>query len=79
MSTEFDTARTLDVHGESCPTPVVRTKGAIDGLDRGEVIEVIATGSMSDVENWASDADGVELLSSARDGRLETHYIRKTE
>jgi len=72
---------TLDVQGESCPIPVVKTKGAIDDLARGEVLEVVATdsGSMSDIDGWASETDGVELLAQEEGDGIYTHYVRKTE
>ena len=81
MSAEYDIAETLDVKGESCPMPVVKTKGAIDDLAEGEVLEVVATdsGSMSDIEGWASGTAGVELLGQEADGDVYKHYVRKTE
>ena len=47
MSAEYDIAETLDVKGASCPMPVVKTKGAIDDLAAGEILEVLATDSGS--------------------------------
>jgi TusA-related sulfurtransferase len=81
MSAEFDITQTLDVQGESCPMPVVKTKGAADDLAAGEVLEVVATdsGSMSDIEGWASGTAGVELLSQEEGDGLYRHYVRKTE
>jgi TusA-related sulfurtransferase len=58
---------TLDVQGESCPTPVVKTKGAID------------SGSMSDIDRWASGTDGVELFVQEEGDGIYTHHVRKTE
>ena len=51
----FDTpTETLDVTGESCPIPVVKTKQAVDDLARGALLEVHATdvGSVSDIDGW---------------------------
>jgi TusA-related sulfurtransferase len=81
MSTEFDIAETLDVKGASCPMPVVKTKAAIDELDGGAVLEVLATdpGSMSDIEGWASGTGGVELVDQVDGGDVYKHYVRKTE
>ncbi|MFC6976733.1 sulfurtransferase TusA family protein [Halomicroarcula sp. GCM10025709] len=81
MSTEYDIAETLDVQGASCPMPVVKTKTAIDDLDAGEVLEVLATdpGSMSDIDGWASGTPGVELLDQVDGDDVYTHYVRKTE
>ncbi|MEF8806447.1 sulfurtransferase TusA family protein [Natronomonas sp.] len=81
MSAEYDIAETLDVKGESCPMPVVKTKGAIDDLAEGEVLEVLATdsGSMSDIDGWASGTDGVELIGQEEGDDVYKHYVRKTE
>ena len=81
MSTEYTVSETLDVKGESCPMPVVKTKGAIDDLTEGEVLEVLATdsGSMSDIAGWAETTDGVELLDQVEDDDVFKHYTRKTE
>ncbi|MDB9249698.1 sulfurtransferase TusA family protein [Halorubrum ezzemoulense] len=81
MSAEFDIAETLDVKGASCPMPVVKTKSAVDGLDAGEVLEVLATdpGSMSDLDGWADGTEGVELLDQAEGEDVYKHYVRKTE
>ena len=81
MSTEYTVSETLDVKGESCPMPVVKTKGAIDNLTEGEVLEVLATdsGSMSDIAGWAETTDGVELLDQVENNDVFKHYVRKTE
>jgi len=81
MSAEFDIAETLDVKGASCPMPVVKTKGAIDDLTEGEILEVLATdpGSMSDIDGWASGTDGVELLDQEEGDDVYKHYVQKTE
>jgi TusA-related sulfurtransferase len=85
MSTEFEVTETLDVKGESCPMPVVKTKQATDGLAQSEVLEVVATdsGSMSDVKGWANTTGGVELLDQRETEEggesVYRHYVRKTE
>ncbi|CAI48580.1 UPF0033 family protein [Natronomonas pharaonis DSM 2160] len=83
MST--DATETLDVKGENCPMPVIKTKGAFDDLDAGDTLEVVATdaGSLSDIEGWADSTDGAELLDqeeAEEDGAaVYKHYLRKTE
>ena len=85
MSTDHDTAETLDVQGANCPMPVMKTKQAIDDRDTDEVLEVLATdpGSMSDIKGWASSTAGVELVDQIEtegDGEeVYKHYVRKTE
>ena len=80
MSSEYQIAETLDVKGASCPMPVVQTKSAIDDLAEGEILEVVATdsGSMSDLDGWATGTDGVELLEQVEDGDVYKHYVKKT-
>ncbi len=83
MSTE--TTETLDVKGQNCPMPVIKTKGAFDELADGETLEVVATdaGSVSDIAGWADSTDGAELLDqteASEDGEtVYKHYIRKAE
>ncbi|WP_123620293.1 sulfurtransferase TusA family protein [Halorubrum sp. CSM-61] len=81
MSAEYDIAETLDVKGTSCPMPVVKTKGAIDDLAAGEILEVLATdsGSMSDIDGWAAGTEGVELVDQEEGDDVYKHYVRKTE
>ncbi|QHS16621.1 sulfurtransferase TusA family protein [haloarchaeon 3A1-DGR] len=81
MSDAFDITETLDVKGASCPMPVVQTKSAIDELETGDVLEVVATdpGSMSDIDGWAAGTEGVELLDQAAGDDVYKHYVRRTE
>jgi len=81
MRSNIDVTETLDVTGQNCPMPVIKTKGAVDGLSPGDVLEVVATdsGSMSDIEGWAESTDGVELVEQVEGDGTYTHYVRKTE
>lgn len=81
MATEIDVTTTLDVQGQNCPIPVVKTKQAADDLSTGDVLEVISTdsGSMSDIAGWADSTDGVELLDQEEGEDVYSHYVRKTE
>ncbi|ELY92402.1 SirA-like domain-containing protein [Natrialba hulunbeirensis JCM 10989] len=81
MSSEYDVTETLDVKGQSCPMPIVKTKQAIDDLESGDLLEVVATdsGSMSDIQGWAAGTSGVELLDQVEGDDLYTHYVKKTE
>ncbi|ELY48556.1 sulfurtransferase TusA family protein [Natronolimnohabitans innermongolicus] len=80
MSSEYDITETLDVKGQSCPMPIVKTKQAIDDLEAGAVLEVVATdsGSMSDIQGWADGTNGVDLLEQVEDGDHYIHYVEKT-
>lgn len=78
---EYEAAQTLDVTGQSCPMPVVKTKQSIDQLPPDTVLEVLSTdpGSESDIAGWADTTDGVELVDQEDDGEVYRHYVRKTE
>lgn len=84
MSTDTE-ATTLDVTGQNCPMPVIKTKGAFDDLEVGETLEVLATdrGSVSDIKGWAGSVAGAELVDqeeTTEDGRtVYRHSIRKVE
>ena len=84
MSTET-AAETLDVKGQNCPMPVIKTKGAFDSLAAGEVLEVVATdaGSVSDIAGWAESTDDAELVDQTETTEggenVYKHYLRKAE
>ncbi|WP_129116781.1 sulfurtransferase TusA family protein [Halegenticoccus tardaugens] len=79
-----DIAETLDVKGQSCPMPVVKTRQAIDALEADDVLEVLATdsGSVSDIRGWANATPDVELLDQTEDGSggetVYKHYVKRT-
>jgi TusA-related sulfurtransferase len=81
MSSNIDVTETLDVKGQNCPMPVIKTKQAVDELAAGDVLEVVATdsGSMSDIKGWAESTAGVELVDQVEGDGVYTHYVRKTE
>lgn len=47
--------KTLDVRGTKCPIPIVKAKQALDALQPGDTLEVLATdaGSVADFQGWA--------------------------
>ncbi|WP_281998793.1 sulfurtransferase TusA family protein [Priestia flexa] len=51
----MNVTKQLDAKGLACPMPIVRTKKAMNELQTGEVLEVIATdkGAKSDLTAWA--------------------------
>lgn len=65
--------RRLDVRGTKCPVPIVRAKKEIDGMQAGDVLEVMATdpGSMSDFQGWAKTSK-LAVLKEQRTEKDET-------
>jgi tRNA 2-thiouridine synthesizing protein A len=70
----------LDCSGLSCPMPIIKTKKAIDGLQLGQVLEMIATdpGSKSDMDAWTKKT-GHQLLGSQEEGGKFMFLIRKAK
>jgi tRNA 2-thiouridine synthesizing protein A len=68
----------LDCRGTLCPMPVIRLRQAIDGIEPGAVIRVLATdpASVHDMPAFARNT-GHELLSSASDAGVFEFYFRK--
>jgi tRNA 2-thiouridine synthesizing protein A len=71
-------AETLDVRGLRCPLPVLRARKALQGLEPGSVLTVLATdpASVIDFPHFCHQA-GLDLLSTRRDGDVLVFEIRK--
>lgn len=70
----------LDCSGLACPMPILKTKKAVDGMQVGQVLKMIATdpGSISDMEAWTSKT-GHELLDQEQDGGKYVFYVKKAK
>lgn len=70
--------KTLDAKGLACPMPIVQTKKAVESLEPGQVMEVLATdsGSGADIKAWAENANH-QFLGTLQDGDVYKHYLRK--
>lgn len=69
---------TLDIQGETCPYPAIKTLEALEGLTKGEVLEVISD-CMQSINNIPTDAKnhGYEMLDIQQDGSTIRFLIRK--
>ena len=76
---ELKVVKTLDCSGMLCPMPVIKTKKAIDGMEIGEILEMISTdpGAPPDMEAWARQTKH-DLLESHDEGGKYRFMIRKT-
>jgi tRNA 2-thiouridine synthesizing protein A len=76
MSTQFD--QELDCSGLSCPMPILKTKKAVDAMQTGQVLKMIATdpGSLPDVQAWTAKT-GHQLLEHQEEGGKFTFFIQK--
>ena len=77
---EVKADKMLDCTGLLCPMPVVKTKKAINDLEVGQVLEMIATdpGSIPDMEAWAKQTQHELLVAEELDGGKFRFLIRKT-
>lgn len=78
MDTTIKVDETLDCQSLACPMPVVKTKKVMEGLQPGQVLEVLATdrGSLADLKGWAKRT-GNQYLGSLEEGNVLKHYLRK--
>lgn len=72
---DFD--QELDARGLNCPLPILRAKKALNTLQGGQVLKIIATdpGSVKDFEAFASQTGNELLESSEQNG--EFHFLMK--
>ena len=70
--------QTLDCSGMSCPMPILKTKKAVDGLQIGQVLKMIATdpGSTADMDAWTQKT-GHQLVGSEQEGGKFIFYIKR--
>lgn len=68
----------LDAKGLNCPLPILRCKKAMNGMESGEVLRIIATdpGSVKDFEAFCKQT-GNELLESTEDNGEFIFFIKK--
>ncbi|MFC0273459.1 sulfurtransferase TusA family protein [Metabacillus herbersteinensis] len=69
----------LNAKGLACPMPIVKTKKAMNNLEEGQVLEVLATdkGSKADIQAWAGSS-GHQYLGTLEEGEVLKHYLRKS-
>lgn len=61
---------TLDARGLNCPLPIIKARKALDGMDAGATLEVLATdpGSVADFAAFCRMTGHQLLESSSEDG-----------
>lgn len=68
----------LDASGLSCPEPVLRTRLALAQMDCGEVLEVIATDPLAEVDlSIFCERTGHRLLFMEQEGPRLVAQIKK--
>lgn len=71
--------KSLDCKGLSCPEPILKTKIAINGMEPGQVLEMLSTdpGSANDMVSWAKRT-GNEIIESNENDGVWQFFIKKS-
>lgn len=69
----------LDVRGLNCPLPILKTKKALNSMQSGQTIRILATDPASVLDFKAFSAQtGHPLLESSESGGVYTFVVKKT-
>ena len=68
----------LDARGLNCPLPILRAKKALNDMQSGQVLKIVATdpGSVKDFAAFCKQT-GHELLSQAETDKEYTFFVKK--
>jgi tRNA 2-thiouridine synthesizing protein A len=68
----------IDARGHRCPVPTLRLRRALEALEAGEVVRLLADDPMAriDVPHFAAEA-GHEVLEAAEDAGALSFRVRK--
>ncbi len=71
---------TLDCSGQICPIPILKMAKAVQHIEKGQVLKMIATdaGAPADVEAWTRQTKH-ELAASEVDGNRYIFFVRRTK
>ena len=69
----------LDVRGDCCPYPLVRTKKRVDSLEPGEILKVIADDPVApqNIDQWSKKSGNKLLAVEQQDGEYII-FVEKT-
>jgi tRNA 2-thiouridine synthesizing protein A len=67
----------LDARGLNCPLPILRTKKALNEMQSGQVLKIVATdpGSVKDFQAFSKQT-GNELLSHGEANKEFTFFMK---
>jgi tRNA 2-thiouridine synthesizing protein A len=70
----------LDTKGLNCPLPILKTKKALQGIQLGQVLEILATdpGSVADFQAFCRQT-GNELLESSQHENVYKFLIKRVK
>jgi tRNA 2-thiouridine synthesizing protein A len=79
-STDFVVDKVVDSRGTFCPVPIIEAREAMEVMEPGQVLEVVATdlGSKADFPAFARHTGHQLLATEERDGAF-VFYLRKAD
>jgi tRNA 2-thiouridine synthesizing protein A len=68
----------LDARGLNCPLPILKAKKALNDMQSGQVLKIVATdpGSVKDFQAFAKQT-GNDLLQQAEADKLFTFFLKR--
>jgi tRNA 2-thiouridine synthesizing protein A len=74
----MDHDKDLDARGLNCPLPILRARKALNEMQSGQVLRIVATdpGSVKDFEAFAKQT-GNPILSQSATDKEYTFFLRK--
>ncbi len=68
----------LDVRGETCPYPFIRTKWQMEKMESGEILKVITDDSEApyNIDAWTKKS-GDEIMKLEKEGSTFIIYLKK--
>jgi tRNA 2-thiouridine synthesizing protein A len=68
----------LDAKGMNCPLPILKTKKALQTMQPGGLLEVLATdpGAVADFESFCRQT-GNQLVSSSQEGNVYKFVLKR--
>ncbi|HEX6295981.1 MAG TPA: sulfurtransferase TusA family protein [Burkholderiales bacterium] len=68
----------LDARGLNCPLPILRAKKALNDMQSGQILRILATdpGSVKDFQAFAKQT-GNDLLSQAEANKEFTFFLKR--
>ena len=70
--------KVLNCEGYASPMPLVQTKKAIEQVESGGILEIIATDkdSVQELQEWATETNDLYIGFEEKDDKI-IHYIKK--
>ena len=79
MNSEIEVATEVDAQGLDCPMPLLKMKLALNQLQSGQVVKLLATdpGSVKDIGSFC-ELSGNDLLKFTQSDGRYAYWIEKT-